>query len=74
MRYLSEYCFDGCTALRHFYVHATEFPPFCQEETFAGTGELLQQGTLHVPTGSLSLYRNHREWGKFQIIVDDLTE
>ena len=70
--YLSEYCFDGCTALREFYVHVTDFPPYCQEEAFAGTGELLEQGILHVPAGTLSLYRNHHEWRKFKTIVDDL--
>ena len=70
--YLSEYCFEGCTALRHLMVKGTDFVPVCQEETFAGADELLQQGTLHVPVGCLSLYRNHRIWSQFKTMVDDV--
>ena len=69
--YLSEYCFKHCTALTDLYVQDPDFPPFCTEETFAETGRLLQEGTLHVPADCMTRYRNHRIWGQFKTIVDD---
>ena len=69
--YLSEYAFDGCTTLTHLYVQATDFPPYCTEETFYGAEQLMEQGTLHVLAGYMTLYRNHRIWGKFKTIVEE---
>lgn len=36
------------------------------------TGTKREEGTLHVPQGSLSTYRNTSEWNQFQNIVDDV--
>lgn len=69
--YLSEYCFVNCNALQDLYIQDTDFPPFCQEETFCGTEMLFEQCTLHVPIGSKSIYRNHKIWGKFKNIVEE---
>lgn len=70
--YLSEYCFKDCPALGELYVQDADFPPYCTDETFAGAEQLLQDGTLHVPAGSATRYRNHRIWGLFKTIVADL--
>lgn len=72
--YLSSYCFDGCLALCDLYVHATDFAPYCQEDTFNGAELLLSEGALHVPAGCLSLYRNHKEWGQFVTIIENEEE
>ena len=69
--YLSSYCFDGCPDLRDLYVYATDFAPYCQEAAFTGAESLLSEGTLHVPTDCLTLYRNHKEWGQFTTIIED---
>ena len=70
--YLSEYCFKESLALGELYVQDADFPPYCTDETFAGAEQLLQDGTLHVPAGSATRYRNHRIWGLFKTIVADL--
>lgn len=72
MSYVSEYCFSGCASLTDLSVESAEFAPYCTEESFADTGQLLQSATLHVPAGRVSLYRNHPVWGLFKTIVDDL--
>lgn len=69
--YLSEYCFEGCGALRHLYVRNADFPPSCREETFGGAEFLFGQCTLHIPAGSKSVYRNHKVWGQFKNMVEE---
>lgn len=63
--------FDGCIGLTDVYVKS-ETPPAC----FSGSGSAvlnnLQKCTLHVPEGSLMLYKRTPVWMEFRKIVDDL--
>lgn len=64
---LGEYVFDG-TPIEHLYVGAT-YPPVCYDNTFAnGTVPIFDHCTLHVPSSSAALYRNHKHWGRFKSI------
>lgn len=67
--YISEYCFDQCQSLQHLIVKASEFPPYCSENTFGGAEFLFEKCQLQVPTNSISIYRSHGIWGKFKKIV-----
>lgn len=65
---ISDYCFDGC-ALKHLYVKAS-YPPVCYEEAFTGAVDIFSGCELHVPAGSVALYRNANVWQQFVTISD----
>lgn len=66
---ISDYVFDNCP-LTDIYIDAPT-PPVCNSKAFATHGtNFLQSCTLHVPKGSKPLYRNNRNWGQFQHIVE----
>lgn len=67
--FIGDYAFDG-TALTHMYVSA-DFPPYTTSETFHNRLRPLADGcTLHVPTGTRNLYRNHAKWSIFKKIEE----
>lgn len=66
---LGEYVFDG-TLIEHLYVNAT-IPPVCYDNTFVNNAiDIFDHCTLHVPSASAVMYRNHRHWGKFKNMVE----
>lgn len=66
--YVGNYVFDG-TPLRDLYIPSI-YPPFFATEAFGNTAsEIFENCVLHVLPSSLSLYRNHSQWGKFNHIT-----
>lgn len=66
--YVGNYVFDGCP-LQNLYI-GSDYPPFLAAETFGtDASKIFGLCTLHVPEESVSLYRNHREWGRFKNIT-----
>lgn len=62
--YIGDFVFDG-TSISDLWVAAT-LPPYTTEKAFAdGNSDIFSRCTLHVPTGSKKLYRNHNRWGRF---------
>lgn len=57
---ISAYAFDGCP-LSAIYLDAT-IPPVCMATAFSS-----YDATLSVPAASVTMYRNHKTWGKFNI-------
>lgn len=67
-RYVGNYAFDGCR-LQNLYL-SSENPPFLEKEAFgANAQEIFGSCILHVPASSVSIYRNHQEWGRFANII-----
>ena len=64
---IGEYAFDGCP-LSDMYISAA-IPPVCHDATFRSSYPLLTSCTLHVPASSLTRYRAHNKWGKFENIT-----
>lgn len=56
---ISDYAFDGCP-LSVIEIDAT-IPPVCKATSFSN-----YDATLSVPAASVTLYRNHKIWGKFK--------
>lgn len=66
---MGEYVFDG-TPIEHLHVSAT-YPPVCYDNTFVNNAtSIFDHCTLHVPSASANLYRNHKHWGRFKNIVE----
>lgn len=63
---IGAFAFDGCP-LADIWLPAA-IPPVCSDETFSSSYELLKQCRLHVPESSISQYRRHPVWGKFENI------
>lgn len=65
---VSDYVFDGCP-LEHLYVKAS-LPPVCDGAAFSNTqADLFSACTLHVPQGSVMMYKYDPDWGCFDNIV-----
>lgn len=64
---ISEYAFDGCP-LEDIYIGIT-WPPVCSVDAFGNAdGDLFSRCVLHVPSGSIALYKQHDVWGRFDNI------
>ena len=67
--YIGAYAFAG-TALKDIFISAT-IPPIMTTNTFGQSEEeIFSVCTLHVPAGSLEIYRNHNRWGRFNKIIE----
>lgn len=67
--YVGNYFIDG-TDLTDLYVAAT-IPPYAATDAFVNRALPISDNcTLHVPTGSKAIYRNHARWGGFSRIVE----
>lgn len=65
---VAEYAFDGCP-LENLYI-PTEIPPVCDKNAFGQTADnIFQQCVLHVPSSSVTWYKEDREWGRFDKII-----
>lgn len=65
---ITEYAFDGCP-LENLYI-PTEIPPVCDKNAFGQTADdIFQQCVLHVPSSSVTWYKEDREWGRFDKII-----
>ncbi|MDE6267909.1 MAG: leucine-rich repeat domain-containing protein [Muribaculaceae bacterium] len=68
-QFIGNYAFDG-TPLSHLYVAAAT-PPFVSSDAFYNRDISITAGcTLHIPEGTLPIYRNHAEWSKFTKIEE----
>jgi len=63
---IGSFVFDGCP-LTDIYLSAA-IPPVCNSETFHSSYDLMRLCRLHVPESSISQYRRHPVWGKFENI------
>lgn len=64
---IGSYVFDSVPLL-HLHVYAG-IPPVVKSDSFSPHDrEFFNRCELHVPQSSLSLYRNHAQWGKFSKI------
>lgn len=67
--FIGNYAFDG-TGLKDLYLSAS-IPPYTNSEAFYNRAfSLFKECTLHVPASSKAIYRNHRQWGLFDNIVE----
>lgn len=66
--FLGNYLFDGCP-LEHLYI-TSELPPYVSADTFKNSESLFGSCILHVPAGMKGVYRNHSQFGKFNIITE----
>lgn len=67
--FVGNYAFDG-TGLKDLYLSAS-IPPYTNSEAFYNRAfSLFKECTLHVPASSKAIYRNHRQWGLFDNIVE----
>ncbi len=69
---IGEWAFIECTAVRDIYCNAT-IPPTCEDadETFKAMGQFTT--TVHVPAGSVDMYKVALGWRYFYNIVADNT-
>lgn len=68
--YIGNFVFDGCP-LADLTIKA-DVPPVVSEDTFASVDEeFFSRCVLHVPEGSLGIYRNHAKWNKFRKITTE---
>lgn len=66
---IANYAFDG-TALKDLFLSAT-VPPYTMPEAFYNRAfSLFTDCTLYVPQGCKTKYRNHKQWGQFNNIVE----
>lgn len=63
---IGAFVFDGCP-LTDIYLSAAN-PPVCSSGTFSSSLDLMKLCRLHVPEQSISQYRHHPVWGKFENI------
>lgn len=67
--YIGNYAFDS-TGLQHLFV-AAKVPPFAAGEAFYNRSfSMTKTCVLHVPQGSVKIYRNHSKWGQFEQIEE----
>ncbi|MDE6339181.1 MAG: leucine-rich repeat protein [Muribaculaceae bacterium] len=68
--FIGNYVFDG-TKLTDLYVLAT-IPPFVSSDAFFNRYyPIVENCTLHVPTGCKAIYRNHSKWKLFKSIIEN---
>ena len=67
-QFFGNYVFDGCP-LEDIYMES-QLPPYISSDTFTNNTDLFKTCTLHVPSASKKIYRNHQQWGKFDNIVE----
>ena len=68
VEYIGNYVFDN-SPLNDIYL-LSPFPPYVSPDAFNGNSDLYENCSLHVPTGSKSLYRHHSTWGLFENIYE----
>ncbi len=67
--YIGNYAFDG-TSITDMYLSART-PPYTTADAFYNRSfPFPAECTLHVPVGCKTIYRNHRQWGKFKKFVE----
>lgn len=67
-KYIGDYAFDGCP-VAHLRIDA-EIPPVVCDDTFPSDDtDFFGRCILHVPEGSLDIYRNHAKWQQFSNIT-----
>jgi BspA type Leucine rich repeat region (6 copies) len=59
--------FNGCANLSHLYLRST-IPPICETDAFDPISYFVC--TLHVPSGTLAIYRKDSVWGRFFTIKE----
>lgn len=67
-QFFGNYVFDGCP-LEHLYLPAS-VPPYVSTNSFSNNPEIFKNCILHVPKASKAIYRNNKNWGKFEQIVE----
>ena len=67
---LGSCAFELCECLKDVYVDWKSFPDFIKDNDNLFTGVCLKYVTLHVPHGTIEMYKSHPSFSKFAVIKE----